>query len=351
MEIVLGLITGLVLAGGAVALVLALARRQQGQAASAQAAVSQQFEAQLAALRESLAGEMREMQKRLNESLVAGAQMAAESSRSYTQAVGQVQHRLGELQQATSQMIGIGKDIASLQNILQSPKLRGGLGEFLLAELLKQILPEEHFDLQFTFQSGLKVDAVIRIGGSLIPVDAKFPLENFRRLAECQDAAQQPVFKKEFLRDVKKHIDSIAAKYINPAEKTFDFALMYIPAESVYYEVIMKGEGDGETLAEYAQKKKVIPVSPNSFYSYLMVVAQGLRGMRIEKSAQAILAALGQLETEFRKCMEDFDKVGTHLKNAQAAYSAVEKKMGKIEGRFTQLGQLSGDEAPPLLRV
>ncbi len=296
-----------------------------------------EFQKELASLKGAMKDQSLELSRQVQEQFRQNQSFLQETHRGYTQAVGTIQHRLGELQQATQSMVTIGRDIASLQDILRSPKLRGGLGELLLAELLRQILPEEHYSLQYSFQSGQKVDAIIRLGDGLIPVDAKFPLENFRRIQEAEGEDAQKAAKKVFLSDVKKHVDAIASKYILPAEGTFEFALMYIPAENVYYETILKDDNQTESLGQYALARKVVPVSPNSFYAYLQAIVRGLKGLRIEKSAQEILRSLGQLETDFSKCLEDFEKVGTHLSNAHSAYEKTGKRFEKIHGKLSAI--------------
>ncbi len=182
--------------------------------------------------------------------------------------VGDVQNKLGQLHQTTNRVVEISKDIASLQDILRPPKLRGGFGELLLTDMLTQIIPQDHYEFQYQFKSGDRVDAIIMLGERLVPIDAKFPLENFRRCIEADDEDTKKRARKEFLNNVKKHIDTIAEKYIRPAERTFDFALMYIPAENVYYETIVKDESTGDGISGYAMRKKDNPDSPNTFYSY-----------------------------------------------------------------------------------
>lgn len=238
----------------------------------------------------------------------------------YQTTMGGVENRLGQLQQATTQMIGMAKDLSSLQNILQHPKLRGGLGEFLLEELLSQVLPQESYMLQYTFSEGFKADAVLRLGDALVSIDSKFPLENFQRLLASEDDSERRQFRRSFAQDVKKHCDDIALKYIRPAEGTLDFALMFIPAEYVYYEAFLAPEEEARGLQEYALKKKILAVSPQGFYAYLQIVARGLKGLRIEKAAQEILNHINQLEMDLAKSLTEFEKVGTHLKNAQSAY-------------------------------
>ena len=170
---------------------------------------------------------------------------------SATRVIGEVRENIGKLSKTSEQIFEVGKNIASLQEILRAPKLRGGLGEQFLGELLSQILPAEFFTLQYPFSSGERVDAVVRLGEKLVPIDSKFPLENFRRIIESKTDEERKAYRRVFSRDVKKHIDDIASKYIVPREGTYDFALLYIPAENVYYETITKDESFGEEKAHF----------------------------------------------------------------------------------------------------
>ncbi|MFQ5681833.1 MAG: DNA recombination protein RmuC [Candidatus Binatia bacterium] len=246
--------------------------------------------------------------------------------------VGDVQKSLGGLEEANRKIYDVGKDIASLQEILRAPKLRGGLGEFFLADLLGQILPPDHFATQFAFRSGEKVDAVIKLGGSLVPVDSKFPLENFKRILEGTGEEEKGKARKQFVADVKKHVDTIATKYILPDEGTYDFALMYIPAENVYYETIIKDDSTGAdwSISQYALSKKVIPVSPNSFYAYLQAIVLGLKGMKIEEQAKEIIQYLSRLEGDFSRFKDDFNVLGKHLGHAHSSFQNAEKRLDQF---------------------
>lgn len=254
-------------------------------------------------------------------------------------AIKDVYGRLGEVQESTKQVNEVAKDIASLQDILKAPKLRGGLGELFLSDLLKQVLPPSRYKLQHHFKSREAVDAVILLKEGMVPVDSKFPIENFKKVLAAKTEEERLSAKKQFIRDVKKHIDAITTKYILPDEGTFDFALMYIPAENVYYETIIKDENleDEKSIFKYSIEHKVIPVSPNSFYGYLQTILLGLRGMRIEERAQEILKDISRLEGDFLRVMEDFNKMGTHLKNLTASYSSTEKRLGKFEDKLSSL--------------
>ena len=264
-----------------------------------------------------------------------------------TQVVGAVQGKLGELGQATQRVADVGKDIAGLEQILKSPKLRGGLGETLLEQLLAEMLPHQH-ELEHAFKSGEKVDAVIRSGGHLVPVDAKFPLDNFRRMLDERDDDRRRAFRKAFTRDVKNRVEEIAKKYILPDEGTFDFALMYVPAENVYYEMIVKDdEGEEESIAAYALDRKVVPVSPNTFYAYLQVIVLGLRGLGIEANAREIQNNLLRLAGDLEKIKDHFGKLGAHLGNAQKQFADAERDLGRFEAKLEAIDGKGGEAALP----
>jgi DNA recombination protein RmuC len=243
-----------------------------------------------------------------------------------------VSKQLGQLDESSKRMLDVGKDIADLQNILRSPKLRGNISELILGDLLSQILPADHYQMQYAFRGGEIVDAVITLKAGMVPVDAKFPLENFRRVAQATNDEERKVMKKAFVRDVKIHVDAIAKKYIRPDEGTFDFALMYVPAENVYYETVIRDEDHDTALFEYALARRVIPVSPNSFYAYLQTILLGLKGLRIEESAREILNQIGRLNTEFNRFNDAFRLIGKHLENASKQFQDADKRREKVEG-------------------
>lgn len=256
-----------------------------------------------------------------------------------SKAVSDVQINLARLEESNKRIYEVGKDISSLQEILKAPKLRGGIGEFLLGDLLSQILPLKHFSLPYTFKSGEKVDAIIHLGKRLVSIDAKFPLENFRKLLEAHTDQERKVYRRKFIYDVKLHIDAIARKYILPDEGTFGFALMYLPAENVYYETIIKDQDtdDEKSIANYSMQKKVIPVSPNTFYAYLQTIIMGLKGLEIEKNAQEIISALDRLRVDFSRFQRDFDLIGTHLRNAHNCYDSADRKLKGFGDKLTRV--------------
>jgi DNA recombination protein RmuC len=247
-----------------------------------------------------------------------------------------VQNKLGELGKATQEIKELGQSVSKLEEMLKAPKLRGGLGELLLEDLLKQVLPVNAYNIQYTFRNGQTVDAIINTAGGKVPVDSKFPLENFRKMLDAKVEQEKKTAARLFKSDVKKHIDSISEKYILPDEGTFDFALMYIPAENIYYETIIKDESydDEEGLYAYATKRRVVPVSPNSFYAHLRVIALGLKGLQIEKSAREIFQNLERLGSELHKFNELFETLGAQLNNAKNNYDKADKQLAGLTEKF-----------------
>src|SRR5579885_1000030 len=221
------------------------------------------------------------LQQRLDAFSQSVAQNLQQSTQSMNTRLDQAARVVGDLREKVGQIHEVGRAAQELVNIMRAPKLRGGMGELFLGDLLAQILPPEHYALQHRFKSGEAVDAVIRIGPRLVPADAKFPFENFKRVIDASNESERVTARKQFLRDVRKHVDAIASKYILPDEGTYDFALMYVPAENVYYETIIKEEaGEERQLFSYALAKRVIPVSHNSFYAYLQPILLGRRRLR-----------------------------------------------------------------------
>jgi DNA recombination protein RmuC len=253
--------------------------------------------------------------------------------------IGDIHTKLGSLETSAKHIQDIGKNISSLQEILQAPKLRGNLGEYLLEELLKQIFPGANYQIKYSFKNGTQVDAVIKLGDGIVPVDSKFPLESFQRLISADNEENKKQFKRDFISSVKKRIDEIASKYINPAEKTFDFAMMYIPAENVFYETIINDSLTNKDyeLLNYAMAKHVIPVSPNSFYAYLMALVYGLKGFRIEQEAKTILGELSGVQDKFGKFYAEYNLVGKHLSNALGKFNDSEKNAEKLNDQINRI--------------
>ena len=255
-----------------------------------------------------------------------------------TKVFGEVKERLGELTQRTKEIQEVGKNISGLQDILRAPKFRGGFGELLLERLLADILPRDNYSLQYRFQNGETVDAVIRIGGNLVPIDSKFPLEDFERIVTAESEQEKVALRKQFTCTIKGHIDGVT-KYILPDEKTFDFALMYIPAENVYYETVLRGQAEESEIYSYSLQKRVIPVSPNSFYAYLQVIILGLNGLHIEKTAVDILGHLGRLQGDLQDFQEDYSTLGGHIRHAATKYEEAAAKLTRLGDKLQLAGK------------
>ncbi|MFA5252571.1 MAG: DNA recombination protein RmuC, partial [Phycisphaerae bacterium] len=256
------------------------------------------------------------------------------------QLLSRLNTQIGELHGTNKQMLQLGVDVRRLEDILSSPKLRGQMGEWSLENLLAQILPKDSYKLQYPFKDGRVVDAAVQLQNFMVPIDAKFPLPSFEKVIKAQDESEKTKLRKQFLKDVTAHIDKIASGYIRPAEGTLDFALMYIPAENVYYETIVKYAGETQDILQYSLDKKVIPVSPNLLYVYLMTVAMGLHGLQIEKQAAEIRQNLKRLNASFADFGGCWEILGRHLRNAFGQYEDGQKKLDRFG---LQLGQIQDE--------
>lgn len=310
------------------------------------------LERQLQHTTQTVLQQLNAMTKQVNERLRDNTQQQQSSQQTIgerldtaAKAYATVTNKLSQLEEANKRIFDVGKDIASLQEILRSPKLRGAIGELFLGNLLSQILPPEHYIEQHHFQSGDIVDAVVKLRDNmLVPVDAKFPLENFQKMLSAPEDEKEPL-RKLFVNDVKKHIDKIAKQYILPDEGTLSLALMYIPAENVYYETIVKGIEEND-LVHYAHSRNVIPVSPNSFYVYLQTILLGLRGMQIESSAREMMQNLSRLKGDLERFNGDYTLVGKHLTNASRAFDDSRKRLEKFDTKFEKVAQVELAELP-----
>jgi DNA recombination protein RmuC len=260
--------------------------------------------------------------------------------------LGELKEQIGKLKSDSERLLQLGADVRSLQHILTAPKLRGQLGEHSLAALLQTLLPATGFELQHPFRNGRIVDALIKLPEYCVSVDSKFPLPAFEKMAAAQTEEEKPRLRRQFQADVIKHIDKIAADYIRPEEGTLDFALMYIPAENVYYETVIRYDSDRADVLDHALTKKVIPVSPNLLYAYLMTIVMGLRGLQIEQEAAAIRIKLQKLAGGFGAFINNWETLGKHLRNAQTQYDDGHNQLTRFS---TQLEQIERETptAPP----
>lgn len=262
----------------------------------------------------------KEDRKALLDSLQKNTQSMNERLDNAAKVISQVQRNLGEMSE-------VGKGIRTLQEFLQSPKLRGGLGEEVLKEMIGQTFPKNAFHLQYPFKSGVKVDAVLKTEAGLLCIDSKFPMENFNVIVKGETEAERNAGKKNFISDVKKHIEDISKKYILPEEGTMDFALMYIPSEAVYYEAVNIQE-----LSNYARRLRVYPVSPNTLYAHLQVLLLSFEGKDLELKSREVFKILRGMHKDYEKVEENLSVLQKHLTNA---YNMV----GNVFSSFAQLGR------------
>lgn len=234
---------------------------------------------------------------------------------------------IGDLKQHLGEMSEVGRGIRSLQEFLQSPKLRGNIGEQVLQDMIGQSFPKNSFHLQYAFRSGTKVDAVLKTDAGLLCVDSKFPMENFSKMHKGETEAARSAAKKDFVTDVRKHVSDISKKYILPEEGTMDFALMYIPSEAVYYEM-----ANIEELMEYARRLRVYPVSPNTLYAHLQVLLLSFQGKDLEQKSRHVFQLLRAIQKDYGKIEDNLGVLGKHINNAY-------NSMSTVSGSFSLLGQ------------
>lgn len=261
-------------------------------------------------------------------------QALRDSTKQFNERLDNAAKVIGDVQKNLGEMSEVGRGIKSLQEFLQSPKLRGGIGEQVLNEMIGQTFPKNAFHLQYSFKSGVKVDAVLKTDAGLLCIDSKFPMENFNRLVKGEEGA-----KRDFISDVKKHISDISKKYILPEEGTMDFALMYIPSESVYYEVVNILE-----LSKFAQNARVYPVSPNTLYAHLQVLLQSLQGKELETKSKQVFQLLRAIQKDYSKVDENLGVLGRHLTSAHNQMSNVSQSFGLMGQKLSQTNSLSEAE-------
>lgn len=300
------------------------------------AAHSQAVSAQIGQLMQSVTQQLGQVRHELQAGVASSGQLATEAQRevakrlqSSTEALVQMSQKIGEVQQ-TSQ--DLSKAAQTLQSVLGGAKTRGTLGETTLERLLADALPQTAYDTKFRFAStGAIVDAVVRSGDRILPIDSKFPLESYRRLMETGEEARR-----DFSQAVRKHADSIADKYILPHEQTFDYALMFVPSESVYYELLMTEDSRYGPLDEYCRSRRVFPVSPNTFYACLSAVAVSLQGQKIEENARHLLAGLAGLRKQLDDFAHVYERLGAHLRHSQQTYEDADSRLSRARSSLEQ---------------
>ncbi len=267
-----------------------------------------------------------ELQKQLGSSQTAMQARLSEANQTINTRLGQAAQMFNEINKGLGTVSEFSKQLTNLRDVFQSPKLRGNIGEEILKQLLEQVLPTSHFAMQFKFRAGQTVDAIVKTKQGLIPIDSKFPLENYRAMQ--QKDVDEVTARRAFVRDVKKHIDAIRGKYILPEEGTGDFAVMYVPSEAIYYEILQ----NNQDLLDYASECKVYLVSPNTFYYFLKVILIGLEGARMEEMSRQVLNLLRTVQKDAGAFGEELAVMTRHVTNAKNAGDRVAGKFERLSG-------------------
>ena len=247
------------------------------------------------------------------------------------------------LDKAAQVIMGVQKELGTVQerfkgfeefNELLHPKMRGNIGEQILADMLAQVFSPDHFELQFKFRDGQTVDALIRTKAGAVPIDSKFPLENFRQLTKATSDADRTLASREFAKAVKKHVDDISKKYILPDEGTVNFAVMYVPSENVFYHILTDDDND---LLEYAKSKSVLMTSPHGFFSFLRVILMGMERTKLQEQSQKIWDILKGVQQESLRFSENLGVLSRHITNAKGAMDTAHSGYAKLSGKLDQV--------------
>ncbi|MCH8025370.1 MAG: DNA recombination protein RmuC [Chloroflexi bacterium] len=348
--IIVLLLALLALAGAAVWL---LTQRRPAHDPAADGLEQQRQEQQLATLRAEMAqvvntsqqavlAHLNSSEARVNTRLDAVQSSVGQSLTATTETIGKIGEQLGGLNEAAKRIQAVGEDVSSLKDVLQPPKLRGGFGELLLEQLVKQVLPAGTYQTQYRFKDGTIVDLVVETPDGLVPIDSKFPVESFRRIVDAPNDEERTKLRKAFIRDVRARVEEVA-KYIQPDENTMDFACMYVPAENIFYETLVGTEN--ESAMTFALERQVQLVSPNTFYALLQIVARGFGRQQIQENVKEFMAMLGQVQRDFDRFRQELDVLGTHLGHAKNKYDDVDKLADRLSSR---LALSVGDAAQPL---
>jgi DNA recombination protein RmuC len=346
MNPVVWLFLGLLAAGIVGAMAWSASRRSEAQLSavrqemqSSLASQGQSVTAQINNLVQAMTQQLGQVRQELQSGVASTGQLATDAQRdvaqrlqSSTDVLLQMSQKIGEVHQ-TSQ--DLSKATQTLQSVLGGAKTRGTLGEVTLEKLLVDALPQGAYSTQYRFAStGAVVDAIVRSGERILSIDSKFPLEAYRRLVEFGDDARR-----DFSLAVRRHADSIAEKYILPGEHTYNYALMFVPSEGVYYELLMTQDSKYGRLDEYCREKRVFPVSPNTLYACLSAVAISLQGQKIEENARHLLAGMAGLKKQFESFADVYEKLGTHLRHAQQCYEEADSRLTRARNSLEQMSQ------------
>lgn len=304
--------------------------------------VTSHVQQSLAEVTSQLGARLDSINQQVTEQLNQSARVMNASSNAVGERIAAVQHtfaglqnQVGEMTQQARQLSDLSRSVAAIEHVLRAPKMRGNFGEEQLETLLGLVFARQQFVLQHRFSSGEIVDALLLLPPGNVAVDSKFPLENFRRIVEGTEDEKRSL-RRDFLRDVRRRVDEIAVRYIRPSEGTLPFALMYVPAENVYYETIIRDD-DGFQLYRYCLEKRVVPVSPNSFYAYLQTIMVGIKGLQVGQRADTIVREIESLQIELEKFGKAYETIGQHIRNASSKIEEGTRLLTKVELRVETL--------------
>ena len=284
-----------------------------------------------------LASSVEELRGDLHRALDATEQQLTVQAGTTQKTLSDLSRQLGALGEQSQRIGELAKDIGSLQDLLRAPKARGGFGELLLERLLQDALPASAYEIQYTYRDGSRVDAVVRYAGRLVPIDAKFPNETWTTVASASDGERRAK-RRAFLQQVRRHVDAVA-RYVSPADGTIDFALMYIPSEAVYYDVVLREEDGEPDIGAYCAERRVIPTSPNTLLAYLEIVALGIRGLAMQERTRELQQGVAAVRREFERFVELHDQLGRHLDNATKKFDETDRALSRASGAIETLAQ------------
>lgn len=351
----------LLLAGAALvaaAIFVRSGRTHDGAAADSRTSL-ELLQSQVAELARATTAGVGELRGELQRSLSTTEERMGTQTGATQRALGDLGKQLAQLSERSERIGELAREVGSLHDLLKVPQPRGGFGELMLERLLADNLPAEAFELQHSFRDGSRVDAIVRSGGLIVPIDAKFPLEAFQSLLAAMTDEERRTRRRAFLQTVKRHVDAVG-RYVRPDEATVDVAFLYMPAEQVHYEAFVVLE-EGDDMRAYCAQHHVVPVSPNTLVAYLHLVALGLRGLAIEQRSREMHEQIRRAALELERFREMYDQLGRHVENASKKFTESLRALDKASSAVETLGQtqlaapaqptlpldVTGDDRPP----
>jgi len=350
-----GVVIALVAVAVAIAAVVATTRRPSIGAPADSSVPVATLSAAVEQLRASTTSALADMRAELQRTLGNTQQQLVTQTSATQRTLSDLSRQLGALGEQSTRIGELAKDIGSLQDLLRAPKPRGGFGELMLERLLQDCLPSSAYQIQYTYRDGSRVDAIVRYGSRIVPIDSKFPSESYTQIAGARDDADRRTRRRAFLQQVRRHVDAVA-RYISPADATIDYALMYLPSEAIYFELTLGDAANDEPdILRYCADRNVIPASPNTLLAYLQVVALGVRGLAMQERTRDLQLGIAQVRREFERFVELHDQLGKHLDNATKKFDETERALARASGAIEGLAQVplaaGGEQAELPMRV